>query len=136
MGNNFSKFKRGDKVENKYGGKFKVLNTFKINGKFMIQVESDSGMRTDYKEEDLKFYHADIAEKSYVAPEHIGEKCPVCSTPWTITNFGAKAWKDCKPCGKTAEDLLDRSSERSSSSSSDYESTDDWYNVLKDRGSD
>ena len=130
---NFSKFKRGDKVENNYGGKFKVLNTFRMNGKFMVQVESDSGMRTDYKEDDLKFYHTDIAEKSYVAPEYIGEKCPVCSTPWTITTFGARIWKDCKPCGKTAEKLLDKSNRWDSNKG---DSIEDWYDTLSDWGSD
>ena len=131
---NFSKFKRDDSVANNYGGKFKVLNTYRIEGKFMIQVESDSGMRTDYKEEDLKFYHADIAEKSYVAPEHIGEKCPVCSTPWTITKFGTNNWKDCKPCGKTAEDLLDKSTKWNSSNDTSFD--EDWYDVVSEWGSD
>lgn len=34
------------------------------------------------------------------------EKCPVCNTKWTKTAFGAKVWYDCKPCGKTAEDII------------------------------
>lgn len=34
------------------------------------------------------------------------EKCPICDTKWTKTTFGAKVWYDCKPCNKTAEDIV------------------------------
>lgn len=34
------------------------------------------------------------------------EKCPVCDTKWTKTNFGASTWYDCTPCGKKAEDIV------------------------------
>ena len=34
------------------------------------------------------------------------DKCPICDTKWTVTSFGANVWYDCKPCGKTAEDIV------------------------------
>ena len=34
------------------------------------------------------------------------EKCPICDTTWTKTSFGANVWYDCKPCNKTAEDIV------------------------------
>lgn len=32
--------------------------------------------------------------------------CPICKTDWTVTTLGKNVWKDCKPCGKKAEDIL------------------------------
>ena len=108
---NFSKFKRNDRVKNSNGRKGKVLDTYRQDGEFMIHVEMDSGFRQDYKESDIQFYHKDIENKKRVADDYIGDKCPKCSTPWTLTRFGAKQWKDCLPCGKTAEDLLDKNTQ-------------------------
>jgi hypothetical protein len=132
---NFSKFKRSDRIKTKNGSVGTVLNTYRQDGKFMIHVESDSGMRTDYKEEELTFYHEDIESIKSVAPEHIGDKCPICQTPWTITRFGVKNWKDCKPCGKTAEDLLDRNTQHVSKKDATYD-MEDYYDTLSAWGSD
>jgi len=130
----FGKFKRGDRIKTTYGSIGKILDVFKENGIQKYHVESDSGMRSDYKEDELKFHHADIESGSPVSAEHIGDKCPKCSTPWTITRFGAKNWKDCTPCGKTAEDLLDNNTKWSKKDVDN--DLDAWYDVLRDWGSD
>ena len=46
-----------------------------------------------------------------------GESCPCCGTKWKIASFGAKIWKDCLKCGDTAENLVAKASENTSSSS-------------------
>lgn len=103
---NFSKFKRGDRVKTIYGAKGIVQNTYKFKDIFKIKINFDSGLTSDYNEEDIKFYHEDIDEVNRVDDKHIGDKCPKCSTPWTKTSFGSKTWYDCTPCKKKAEDLL------------------------------
>ena len=63
-----------------------------------------------------------------------GEKCPVCNTIWTETKFGRQVWKDCKPCGKTSEDLMKLDTIRSDKG---YDKdVEDWYSVLSDWGQD
>lgn len=56
------------------------------------------------------------------------EKCPVCDTKWTKTSFGAKVWYDCKPCGKTAEDIVVVKSSTKSGGTREYklDSLDEW----------
>jgi hypothetical protein len=56
------------------------------------------------------------------------EKCPVCDTKWTKTSFGAKTWYDCKPCGKTAEDIVVVKSSTKSGGTKEYklDSLDEW----------
>ena len=55
------------------------------------------------------------------------DKCPVCDTTWTKTNFGAKTWYDCKPCRKTAEDIVVVKN-KTSSGTKEYKlgSLDEW----------
>ena len=129
---NFSKFKRGDMVKNTADRPGKVLNTYKQDGEFMIHVQMDSGFRTDYLESDLKFYHKDIEHNKKIAPEHIGDKCPKCNTPWTKTRFGTRNWKDCLPCGKTAEDLLDKNTREEIS----FDDSGGWDDLMADWGTD
>lgn len=56
------------------------------------------------------------------------DKCPVCDTTWTKTNFGAKTWYDCKPCGKTAEDIVVVKNKTKSGGTKEYklDSLDEW----------
>ena len=128
MASNFSKFKRGDKVKNALGRTAEVISTYKLDGEFMVHVAMDSGFRTDYKESDLKFYHKDIEHIKKIGEEHIGDKCPKCQTPWTNTNFGTRRWKDCLPCGKTAEELLDNNTKATLDDPDDME---DFFDFMK-----
>lgn len=56
------------------------------------------------------------------------DKCPVCDTNWTKTNFGARTWYDCKPCGKTAEDIVVVKNKTKSGGTKEYklDSLDEW----------
>lgn len=60
------------------------------------------------------------------------KECPVCNTEWTKTNFGAKTWYDCKPCGKTAEDIVVVKSAKKSGDSKEYKLSDleSWEEFL------
>lgn len=60
------------------------------------------------------------------------EDCPVCNTKWTKTNFGAKTWYDCKPCKKTAEDIVVVKSKSKSGDTKEYklDSLDDWESFI------
>lgn len=97
-----NKFKVGDKVENKRGVRGKV---FKIEGK-KIHFRADYGTEFDAHEDDLKFYYPQYENKNKVNMEYVGDKCPRCRTPWTITRWGSKAWYHCEKCKKKAEDLI------------------------------
>ena len=33
-------------------------------------------------------------------------RCPACGTKWLETRMGNNVWRDCKPCGKKAEDII------------------------------
>ena len=35
------------------------------------------------------------------------KNCPVCKTELKVVAFNAKVWKDCIPCGKTLEELIE-----------------------------
>ncbi len=133
---NFSKFKRGDRVKTNYGAKCKIIGVYRKEDvdEFMYHVESDTGFRSDYKESELLFLYDDLEDKSAMTDEHLPDKCPKCKTPWTRTAFGARVWKDCTSCKKTAEELCDQGL-KTSKKDVDYDE-DEWYNVLKDWGSD
>lgn len=133
---NFSKFKRGDKIINNADRSGKVLDTYKQDGKFMIHVQMDSGFRTDFKEDELRFYHEDIEHKKRIGEEYIGDKCPKCGTLWTRTVFGNRKWSDCIPCGKTAEDILDQNTKSSDYNRLDADFEDDFFKLLADWGTD
>ena len=102
MSKNFPKFKFGDKVETQYGLKAKVVSIIKQGGNFLVSVEDSKGSRTEHKEDTLIFDSKYLETKEKV---HIGTMCPVCQTKYKITRFGAKEWKDCIKCKKTAEQL-------------------------------
>ena len=93
-------------------------------------------MELSYKEDDLKFRYPDLEDKPKLNMEYVGDKCPRCRTPWTITRWGHKAWYHCKQCKKKAEDLILGSSEppplpNTKGSSSDEPSTlEDWDDFL------
>ena len=135
---NFSRFKRGDKVKTTYGGTGVVERTFRDSGKFKAMVKLDSGATLQYDETQLTFDNSKMKESKSYTPEEIGDKCPICSTEWTVTSFGNKKWKDCLPCGDTAENLLEKhnKSKNKSTGYKDIDPQDDWYNVLNEWGSD
>lgn len=57
--------------------------------------------------------------------------CPVCNTTWTKTNFGTKTWYDCKPCGKTAEDIVVvKNDTKTGTSEYKINDLDDWQEFL------
>lgn len=97
-----NKFKAGDKVRTKFGIEGTVT---KIEGN-KIYIKSKYGTELSYNEEDLKFRYPELEGKSKLNYEYVGEKCPRCQTPWTVTNFGAKKWYHCIPCNKKADDLI------------------------------
>ena len=103
---NFSKFKRGDRVKNRLDSPGTVLKTSREDGEFIIYIEMDSGLKTDYKQSELKFYHKDIEKRKLIDHKYIGDNCPKCGTKWKKTSFGAKTWYDCLGCKRTAEDIL------------------------------
>lgn len=102
MSRNFPKFKYGDNVETQYKLKAKVVSVIKQSGEFLVTVEDSKGSRTEHKEDTLIFDSKYLKEEKKI---EIGKDCPKCSEPFKITQFGNKKWKDCIPCGKTAEEL-------------------------------
>lgn len=101
---NFSKFKVGDLVETTYGIRGKVINVKKTDTSFDIRVEvAATKIELVFDQINLKFYAPEKEKK--LSFEDIGDTCPVCSTKFTVTKFGANSWKDCIPCGKKAEDI-------------------------------
>ena len=36
----------------------------------------------------------------------VAQCCTICLTPWKVTCFGAKKWRDCLKCGETEEEIL------------------------------
>lgn len=108
MSRNFPKYKYGDKVETEFGKKGVVKSICKTDGEFMITVSYDEGSSSVFKEAELSFTSDFTETKKEV---HIGTICPMCQTKFKLTNFGAKVWKDCIPCGKTAEELCTKAAE-------------------------
>lgn len=103
---NFPKFRRGDIVKTSYNSKAKVLRSYKKDGKFRVDVEFESGIKNDYSEDFVSFYHEDLEDTKPTEEVEIPSKCPVCSSEWTKTKFGTRTWLDCKTCSKTAEDIV------------------------------
>jgi hypothetical protein len=97
-----NKFKSGDKVRTKSGIDGVIT---KIKGT-KIFVKTTSGIELSYSEEELSFRYPQLEGRSRLNYEYVGEKCPRCQTPWTITSFGAKKWYHCVPCNKKADDLI------------------------------
>lgn len=130
MSKNFPKFKYGDKVEVEYGAKGVVKSVMKKDGKFITKVLLDSGFTFEYNEDSLKFDTEFLEPKKEV---HIGTICPVCQTKYKITRFGAKEWKDCVKCKKTAEQLCQEAANPNDDGQLDFASfdADDWTEWLK-----
>jgi hypothetical protein len=61
--------------------------------------------------------------------EH-NEKCPFCKTPWHITHFNMKTWRDCKKCNEKSEELLKRWADRSKWHDSHYDNDDNLNEFL------
>lgn len=101
--NKYPKFKAGDKVKSIWS-KEGVVSKMEIHlGKFRYLVKFPDGTDNTYYEEDLKFNMTHLRENNNI---DIPETCPVCSSEWTVTKFGATQWYDCLPCNKTAEELI------------------------------
>lgn len=129
-----NKFKVGDKVRTASG----IDGTITKIDKLKIYVTTVYGTELTYKEEELKFRYPDLENKPRLNYEYVGDKCPRCRTPWTITTFGSKKWYHCKPCNKKAEDLILGNSaptslpkDSSSGESSFIDDLDDWDAFLK-----
>lgn len=58
------------------------------------------------------------------------EKCPFCKTPWHVTCFNMKTWKDCKKCNETAEELIKKWVNRSKWHNSHYDNDDNLDDFL------
>jgi len=97
-----NKFKPGDRVMTDRGIKGRV-SKIKNN---IIYIVSDHGTELGYEEKELRFYYPHLEEKSKLNMEHVGDKCPRCRTPWTITRWGVNAWYHCEKCKKKAVDLI------------------------------
>lgn len=101
-----SKFKRGDLVRTKGASEAKVTKVWYSAGVPKIDIEYPSSKLTStFDEDELTLLHQDL-EGIEDMPKVLGSKCPKCGTPWTKTKFGFKEWLDCKPCEKTAEQLV------------------------------
>jgi len=104
------KFKVGDKVLTPYGGETTVTRVFFCRDTKRMRVHTISDFyKFDQKwdEKDLRFNHTDLKQVKTVEESELGDKCPKCSTEWTISKFGAKIWYDCSKCKKTAEKILE-----------------------------
>ena len=109
-----NKFKAGDKVTTRRnGGSYTVVKTLGVQ----ITVRGIFGTELNYNESDLMFLYDDIPITKDIS--NLGDKCPKCQTPWTVTNFGLKKWYDCANCKKKAEDLLNYSTTSTFRSSDD-----------------
>ena len=133
-----NKFSVGNKVRAKSGIE---CTATRIEG-YKIYLKTTSGIELSYLEEELKFRYPELENKSKLNYEYVGEKCPRCQTPWTITKWGTKKWYHCKPCNKKADDLILGSStppplpKGSSSGGSSFNGMDDWDDFLKSLDSD
>lgn len=116
-----NKFKVGDKVENHIGVVFRVLK--------VMTVVSPGGRSFDYRlehwnkdpvlgeitiSENYLSFSYETMHKTKPIVTNVGDNCPVCQTPWQKSSFGMKRWRDCIPCGKTAEDILEAQSNKQS----------------------
>jgi nitrate reductase cytochrome c-type subunit len=103
-----SKFYYGDKVI--YRAKNAVIRD--------VIKPKEKGGTTSYKIEiDLpnQKTREEIVEETEIKNyKQRSEKCPVCYTPWVITEFNVKKWKDCLKCHKTEEEILRTKSQTNS----------------------
>lgn len=106
----YPKFRRGDKVKAN-GSTGEVLgfyrddtNTIKYKIKYDYLHHSK-----DVTEDEMTFFHEDLSEIVMKKVGNLGDKCPRCNTPWTVTGFGATQWKDCVTCKRKAEDIVGKS---------------------------
>lgn len=96
---------------------------FKIN-QYVVTKGGEEGKIVDYQEENaiynmpsyqVLFTKKDLVPNRMWYPEQWLEpcndpedlKCPICKTQWVETKMGNHVWRDCKPCGKRAEDIED-----------------------------
>jgi len=111
--NNYPKFKAGDKVVTRFDSKAIVVKSYKHNGIFKYKLKFSSGVESDYTEDVLEFDNSHLkANKKDIEVD----KCPVCSSEWTMTKFGASTWYDCSTCNKTAEELIEEADKKPDSS--------------------
>ena len=124
---NFCKFKRGDIVETTYGTVGSVIITNKTKDSFDVRIKCTDGTTMTFDEGNLKFHNKEL-KRNTIKFEDLGDECPVCSTEFKVTRFGAKEWKDCLPCKKTAEDIVKEVNE-DKSNSFDYSSVVDAWGI-------
>lgn len=121
--NNYPKFKTGDKVVTKFDSRGIISKSYKEDNVFKYLVKFESGVESVYVEEVLTFDNSDLQKNK--KPVNLN-KCPVCSSEWTITKFGTSTWYDCSTCRKTAEELIEEANKKPEDSSfnQDY----GWWN--------
>lgn len=123
---NFSKFKRGDIVETTYGTVGSVMTVNKKDDSFDVRVKCTDGSQLTFDQSNLKFHNKPLKRK-YIKFEDLGDNCPVCSTKFKITRFGAQEWKDCLPCNKTAEEVVEVVNKKEDKDQFDFSDiSDDW----------
>ena len=109
MSNEFSKFKRGDRVLTPFNSAGTVISTFRDpdNKRMMVKVMSElSDYEQTWHEDELKFNYTDLKNAPRKVDLKKYPKCPKCNTEWTVTKFGSNTWYDCSTCKKKAEILI------------------------------
>lgn len=92
-------------------------------GDYVITKGGESGRVIDLAEKcrdfDEESYKVEFTKKTLCPPsmwyphywltadqDPADMRCPVCNTKWIEIKMGNHVWRDCKPCGKRAEDIL------------------------------